>query len=1729
MEHRKRQITAVKEKVISMKALKSNSVFARHKRLLSFFICVAVLLGGTFVYPVFASSGEISVTIEQDGMPVQKLGLPENERKELTALCNIKSDQTRYQWQILSDPKSDTWVNIFDGTADRLTVSYALIQSLLDSSGSTYIRCSASLNGEQGYSSPVCVTVEYMPSFEGSTATLSSQVNATQNEDIPITAQENGDEYWVDITINYLDGVSDLPIYSSYTGRVNVSEKNYEATVISPTYLGYAPYYNSKSPSDALPDGSGKDYSDLFPDSANTIRLNITADTPHEYVINVYYFAINVPYAVRYYFQDIHDDQYTENVGLYRTDTAKTGTIISGEKLEENLDSSVIDGFTKLYHYPEAVSADGSTVFECYYDRKYFMLNFDANGGYGSEPIYARYETPFLVNSPTRHGYEFCGWDLIDKDGNGDGISDQIPSAVPNESRTYKAIWKRSDTTYHIAYWLENADNDSFAYIGTVKSNAKSGDIITSDYIKENYPLNDTTPICGDSSHFDLNGNHIDDGSIETGDCYFDETKYILYDDKSNQGTEVTVSGDGSTVINIYYTRRYYTLRFFYAKEYNGAEDNNPNRDPNNTFTGIRYSVVGGSTYGFGNMSKDQSLGFFNSKNDYTLDDLFLWLQEFEGSSTKLHDKWGMIDADAPPAVRDPENAHYETGVYPAEGEGYNNGNYDIYGDRYHYFDLTAKYGADLTELWPVDVFGRLKVQDPQKHTSNGAHNELDDDGWGNYAYASGWNGEYKVQYSIDNSNTTIKGLYQKLNKNLLFGATADKEFEYDDSRKIVAKSTVGGKEVDSNVCYFINFFDNGANISWSIPREWIYECYVPVFENEVPEGSELYNAIAAASNNQNGTYKYQSYTWKTEPDPRTYTDPESGNTYYLYNGQIYRLYNKNVTNDDNIIFKNGLNGQTPTALHGFTYSGVCEQISNQKTDDRRLSFTSRFFYTRNSYTLTLHSHNSVWKSNTNQPFDSLLNQIMLEDGKLISPPYPNTLEENAYEFDDWYQSPECIDGTEYDPDSNPKMPGDNVALYAKWKPKVHTVRLFQTYGDMLRYESDGDLSGLIGEPIKVSHGLVIDSIKNPTDKSEFNYTFGGWFYMKAGKKTAYTPLDSPVLGDMNVFADWGSMTAQPYLLHFALFEPERDTAWISLINDAVASEIPKNNASYTVSDGKSERTYIYLESDGGYHLTIASDSNGFAYQGSTRTFTPKVGNPYGQLYDGYNQGGYYPTLASHSITMEFEENKLKPEKNVFTFTYVYKKDVEYRVEYRYADTNQLIPEDMGGGVKYAVTSDAVVTERFKTVTGYVPDAFFKRLILAVVEDENGDFVSADSNLIVFYYSKNTENAYYAVHYMLQNPGAGTGLDRDEKGNFLNYTESSAHTEGIGTVGGICQIPPQSFSGFEVSRTGWVSGDKQLSEGEIALLNPDGDNPYFEITVSEDGTELYIFYTRTKHKYTVYYLDYGTDISNMPLDKNAKGVLEIEEPGLAEFGQTVTVSAASKSFAGRTCISPLTQSLLIRAKDEQNYIIFYYTPMQQTIEYKVWKYGGGTLDTTLEVFEGAPEDTKIKGSTATALNGYEFSGWYLDESCTIPVSESKGHITGSYLLPYGSGLEAMPKINTFYAKFTSISQSLTIIRENGENDQSNGTQTFVYKITAKNDPDYVIYASIVGNGSVTIKDIPCREYTIEQQNGWSWRYDDRSVDITVEQDKENSVTFGADAVWQNRLNGNSQRITNRKR
>ena len=1573
--------------------------------LLGLVLFMELLPGGLTV--VGDASDAVTVTV--DGAKTTQVTLPQSGRVTLEAAS--ETGDTDYQWQIQLD---GDWVNIYDATAATLTLTYAMVSPALEK-GSAMARCAV---GGESASDPVKVTVSY--DVEADAAALNRQRDELTQETsaaavaprrTPRRASRSSTPEYINVTVNYLDAVTGLPIYTGFSATIKSGEP-YSQKVLSPTYLGYAPYWDPDDPATADPGAATV--------SAQSLALTVGADyTGETYTVNVYYKAIAVPYAVRYYFQNIHDDMYTENVDYYRRDSALTGTIIANEAL--GLGEEQTRGFTKLYHYPEAVAADGSTVFECYYDRNYYQVKLDANGGYGSEHVYARYGTPFVATTPTRHGYRFVGWDKLGENGEGDGKADTPPSTVPAENASYIALWESADTTYTVVYWLKNAEGTEYDYMGSQKRSAVAGEVVSGDASW----LTADSYICGLTE---------DDGHTHNEGCKPELFRHSVYEKADGN---VTVEGDGSTTVNIYYTRKSYTLRFYYAKEYVSAKDTvNSPANPSDTPV---YSVVGGSTRPFGFYQETGSC-VRPQKDGKTVNDVESLLYNVKSGD------WGEV-AELPTIQQPTGTAYtYTLGTYP-DGGGYN-----AKGDRFHYLEFTVPYGTDLLHLWPTEeVFGQIKTA-RSGYDANKANEHLGEGQWGHYAYFAGWNGEYNVKYTQEKINSTIKCLYPVLNDDLLY------------AEKLI------GQWGDASTVNFLGFFDNGANVSWSIPRQWIYKLYV-----EVLPGHEEDEGVAART--VDGVTRY------------------------------YMLYDTVFANDDNTT----IGHQTDPPLPGFTCMrdkvGGSEQEPNEPLADGRESYTANFYYNRNRYTLTAQNYDEIITYD-NIPYQDSLDGWM---HFLLLMRYPETLEKGAYKPGGWYTSPGCFPGSEYVPGST--MPEHDISLYAKWEPVTYTVRLFKNRKDMETYQTTGDET-LVIEKRTVNHGLVLDEIDDPIDDwSGHGYSFNGWFYLKNGKKTAFTPSDTAVKDDLLVYADWGSHKAQPYLIHYVLKETA-DEEWKALLDEASLYS-PEDGKAYTVTNGSGEsRTYIYYAGeDGGYHRQIAEDTRGYANQGSTRTFYPKAGDPYNQMYSGFNSG-YYPTLASHSITMG-EDTPSNPAVNVFTFYYVHAATVSYKVEYRYHDTGELIEsESTGTGFVEKETSKAVVTERFAVVKDCVPDAFYKRLVLAVVEDGSGGYVGSPDNVVTFYYTKNTENAYYAIHYMLQNVDAATdepSLKPD--GTYANYTESTVHTEGIGEIGATLSITPQTFGGFTMRSTASVRwGDSS----DTVQVNAGA----FSLTVQKEGTELYVFYTRNTQNYVVRYLRYGSD----PHSTQPGDVLHAPVSGTGKYGAVVT--AAAESIDGYHCVSTVSQSIVLRPDNSQNEIIFYYEPLQYTVEYRVWSYGGGTLNNTLEVVE---EKNPFKGATPAAKSGYTFVGWYQDAECTIPVGE-KGTVDDATdkLTPKRSELLPAPQTNVFYARFKAVYGNVTIERKATE-DESNGVGTYVYRLTSQADPTYIVEVTVPAGGSTTVYDLPCGSYKVEQVKSWSWRYADGAQTVTVEDGKTETVTFDGAAVKKKWLTGSSDAVVNRSR
>lgn len=395
--------------------------------------CVLVVT----MIPAVAFAGTVNkVEVIKNGDVVKKVTLAEREKVTLNTRSDL-SDKADFQWQILADEDSELWVNIADKQESSIELSYALLGSLLNKDSQTAIRCVASIEDTSITSEAVEIIVERTKSSGNIAGTLKSAVSVMSSAKATTLANDtkaadNGDvKKTYDIVINYVFENNNIAA-DPYTA--NLAEgSSFNTTVSFPTIQGYLPYVNDKQ--------------------QNSIELNYSS-VSEDVTINVVYKPTNVDYTVIHYQQNVDNDQYTEVER--ETKQGLTASLVPEVKKD-------YAGFYALVYERPAIAADGSTVIEVYYDRNYYLINFNMNGGYGSEPIYARYGAEVgKVTEPTKAGYIFSGWAETE----GGDVAVKLPESVPAGNKTYYAIWTPNDTAkVTVVFWGENADDEEYSYL----------------------------------------------------------------------------------------------------------------------------------------------------------------------------------------------------------------------------------------------------------------------------------------------------------------------------------------------------------------------------------------------------------------------------------------------------------------------------------------------------------------------------------------------------------------------------------------------------------------------------------------------------------------------------------------------------------------------------------------------------------------------------------------------------------------------------------------------------------------------------------------------------------------------------------------------------------------------------------------------------------------------------------------------------------------------------------------------------------------------------------------------------------------------------------------------------------------------------------------------------------------------------------------------------------------
>lgn len=457
------------------------------KRILSLVLCAAMLLSMC----LFLGAGVTnSLTVcDSSGEAVKRVDLPVNQKISLMAQAQSAAENDAYQWQIRA--AKNVWANILGSDTQTLELSYPMVASALSEKNTVQIRCrlTSAETGEATFSDAVTVEVTAATAVDTPASADAAAAPVLRSPAKVAVAANDAPEYGTyTIIINYKfeDGRTAANSWSATVAN----GATYTQDVTSPTVVGYAP-------------------------DQPVVQVNASEETTY----TVYYKPAEVEFTVKYYQQNVGDDKYM----LSGTVTKRGYTEAPVSKYATGADGFDVnyDGFTRLlYDGTATIAADGSTVVELYYDRNYYLMNFDLDGGYGVEPIYARYDAPINVGTPTKPGYTFNVW------------KPELPAKMPAENTTHKATWNAGTTSYTVVYWYENANDGGYSYVAdqTISDVEPGTSVSSNDYKDQNFTSENK-----DTKHFTYNASKTEN---------------------------VTVKGDGSTILNVYFTRNTYTLKF---------------------------------------------------------------------------------------------------------------------------------------------------------------------------------------------------------------------------------------------------------------------------------------------------------------------------------------------------------------------------------------------------------------------------------------------------------------------------------------------------------------------------------------------------------------------------------------------------------------------------------------------------------------------------------------------------------------------------------------------------------------------------------------------------------------------------------------------------------------------------------------------------------------------------------------------------------------------------------------------------------------------------------------------------------------------------------------------------------------------------------------------------------------------------------------------------------------
>ena len=1021
-------------------------------KVLSMLLAVAILFG--LLEPVAAvpvlSAEQTHSYVLMNEEKISEAILPEGAKLRFEA--GSEETISAYQWQI-KDPVDNIWVDIADGYSKYLWVTYSLVESMMAEDSTVWLRCRLEASTGEIFTNDVKVTVSRKvndgPLYYGSEP-------ARETPQILRSVRGTDQEFTTySIVINYLFDDNTIA-FEPYGATVAAgSPFKTDKPIESPQIMGYKPFRRV-----------GGEYveADFISFNEESVNGNIT--------INVIYEPTLVDFEVHHHLQNILDDDYsTEHTTIERQ--GLTGSLV-GPGLAYTEDQ--LPGFKPL-DYDEAlvIAADGSTVVEIRYDRNYYLVSYDLSGGYGTEPIYTRFGATVGANTPIRHGYVFNGWELISYNGHTptneqksqyalrSGSTIQVPAA----NLKYKARWITQETTYTMVFWCENANDNGYTYWGYLDNlPAMSGSYVSAE------DLIGRVSGIDDEQHFTFNASKSD--------------------------KNVLVEGDGSTVVNAYYTRNYYSITF-------KASGN----------------CILPTSHTHGDACYDQICGLGHTHTAECVPELICTTEEHTvhtdeciicGKQEHIH---GSIGCDCTKEehnhstscwnnIGNRQNRPSSAPINPVDGyihavAGRWSSTYYIYinGDWYLYYGRNMSSGDNVKPACQKEahVHGTDCSCDQQEEHTH------DDSCYRDILHS---HEEHCYKYSCG----AVEHTHSDDCKRLICGipTTHSHSGETNNSSNKVVKIVYAKYRQSLKNIWPVKdnngvIYDDGQR--WKPSDSSLYN-QVLVYIDEMP-GDSFTLTVDSGADRDLFTMNYYLQVLPGDDYDVTY----KGKQYARYT-QIKAKYNM-VTKAEDFFPIRGFNQYIADPDFG---NGTSVDPSDLIVD---------FYYDRiTDHKISFNNNGTVLDDKTvyGEMYGASVKDYNFE------PPYPTNLEPNAYTFDGWYTSPGCFAGTEMDWE-NTTMPEGDLLLYAKWKPITHTVRVYK----------DKNMTEQLGEEQVVDHGNFAKApVGNITNG---NYVFLGWFYEDVvnGQKVekAFVFDGIPVLEDMNIYARWGSHFSVDYKIYYKL------------------------------------------------------------------------------------------------------------------------------------------------------------------------------------------------------------------------------------------------------------------------------------------------------------------------------------------------------------------------------------------------------------------------------------------------------------------------------------------------------------------------------------------------------------------------------------------------------------------